>query len=508
MDRGCQNKGKRDGYQHTIKYLGIFGGAQGFSMLLNMLRTKITSVLLGVAGQSVIALSNRTLQMFSDMTGLSLAFSAVRRMSDAYENCNAEVVGHCVKVVRSIALLTGLLGMLLMLAVTPFISEWIFSGSSDYYLSKLLMLSPVVFFMAVSNGEIAILRGTKRLNKVAFYSLATSLISLVVSVPLYLIVGLGGIFPAIFVTAFLQMCVLLYFTLPCYAYKASPFSLKLLREGVDMVKLGSGYIFASIMTSFAMWLICALLSDLGDGESAGLFSAGFVMITLLPGVLFAALDSEYYPRLSGVASNNDVRNTVVNEQVEVQLLVQSPLLLAFIVAMPLLVPLFYDSEFAQAIAVAQPAMFGMFMRTMTFPISFLPLVKNDTAVFVVLEGIYNVLLVSFVVLGFLYMGYVGVGLAIALVHTVDFVIVSSVARVRYGMYLSKESVRYFAMQLPLFVAVIAFAMSGRDGLLYWMTGAICVLLSLAVSLSMFCRMSVLPDSLLRLVGKFFKMFKR
>ena len=40
MDRGCQNKEKRDGYQHTIKYLGIFGGAHSFSMLLNMLRTK------------------------------------------------------------------------------------------------------------------------------------------------------------------------------------------------------------------------------------------------------------------------------------------------------------------------------------------------------------------------------------------------------------------------------------------------------------------------------------
>lgn len=66
MGRGEQKKEKKDGYQHTIKYLGIFGGAQGFSMLLNMLRTKITSVLLGVAGQSIIAISNRTVQMFSD----------------------------------------------------------------------------------------------------------------------------------------------------------------------------------------------------------------------------------------------------------------------------------------------------------------------------------------------------------------------------------------------------------------------------------------------------------
>lgn len=504
MGRGEQKKEKKDGYQHTIKYLGIFGGAQGFSMLLNMLRTKITSVLLGVAGQSIIAISNRTVQMFSDCTGLSLAFSAVRRMSDAYENCDDAVVGHCVKVVRSIAFLTGLLGMLLMLAVTPFISEWIFGGSSDYYLAKLLLLSPVVMLMAISNGEIAILRGTRRLNKVAIYSLATSIISLAISVPLYLFVGLGGIFPAIFATAFLQMCVLLYFTLPHYRYIVSPFSLSLLREGVDMVKMGAGYIFASILTSFAMWLICALLSDLGDGESAGLFSAGFVMITLLPGILFAALDSEYYPRLSGVAAKTDVRNAMVNEQVEVQLLVQAPLLMAFVVAMPLLVPLFYDAEFVPAIAMAQFAMFGMFMRTMTYPISFLPLVNNDTLVFVILESAYNILLVTLVVLGFLYDGYMGVGVGIAVAHTVDFFVVYSVARFRYGMHLSVEAVRYFVMQLPLFIAVIAVSISYSCSWYYWLMGGVLVLVSSAVSLWMFSRMAVLPS----IVGKISKVFKR
>lgn len=504
MGRGEQKKEKKDGYQHTIKYLGIFGGAQGFSMLLNMLRTKITSVLLGVAGQSIIAISNRTIQMFSDCTGLSLAFSAVRRMSDAYENCDDTVVGHCVKVVRSIAFLTGLLGMLLMLAVTPFISEWIFGGSSDYYLTKLLLLSPVVMLMAISNGEIAILRGTRRLNKVAIYSLATSIISLAISVPLYLFVGLGGIFPAIFATAFLQMCVLLYFTLPHYRYKVSPFSLNLLREGVDMVKMGAGYIFASILTSSAMWLICALLSDFGNGESAGLFSAGFVMITLLPGILFAALDSEYYPRLSGVAAKTDIRNAMVNEQVEVQLLVQAPLLMAFVVAMPLLVPLFYDAEFVLAIAMAQFAMFGMFMRTMTYPISFLPLVNNDTIVFVVLESAYNILLVTLVVLGFLYDGYMGVGVGIAVAHTVDFVVVYSVARFKYGMRLSVEAVRYFMMQLPLFVAVIAVSMSYSCSWYYWLMGGVLVLVSSAVSLWMFSRMAVLPS----IVGKISKVFKR
>ena len=161
------NSVEQGSYSRTVKYLGIFGGAQGVSMLLNLVRNKVASVLLGVSGLSVIAIFNRTIQMFSDCTGLSLSFSAIRTMADAYENADTDDVLRCVKVVRSVAFLTGVVGMLLMLCVTPFISEWIFGENHAYYLPRFLMLAPVVFFMAISNGELAILRGVKQLNKVA-----------------------------------------------------------------------------------------------------------------------------------------------------------------------------------------------------------------------------------------------------------------------------------------------------------------------------------------------------
>ena len=497
-----------DGYGRVIKYLGIFGGAQGLSILLNMVRTKIASILLGVAGQSVIALSNRTVQMFSDATGLSLSFSAIRALSDAYENADEAVVERCIKVVRSVALFTGLLGMLLMLIVTPYISDWIFEDNSAYYSGRFLALSPVVFFMAVSNGEIAILRGIRQLNKVAVYSVATSVISLLVAVPLYFFVGVGGVFPAIFATAFLQMSVLLYFSLPLYAYRAAPFSFALLREGIDIVKMGAGFIFSSIFSSFALWLICALLSDIGDGKSAGLFNTAIVMITMLPGVLFAALDSEYYPRLSGAVENVTLRNRMINEQVEVQLLVQSPLLVAFMVAMPLLVPLFYDGEFMPAVSMAQIALMGMFMRTMTYPVSFLTLAKSDTLLFVFLESIYNLLLVALVVAGYVTMGFVGVGAGIALAHTLDFLLVYGMLKFRYGLRLSGNVAKYFFMQLPLFVAMAIVVVGGFSGRSYWTMGAICTLLSLLLSIYFLKKQTILPDTFRRLYKKISRKFKK
>lgn len=473
-------------YRHIVKYLSIFGGAQGISMFLNIVRNKFASILLGANGLGLIALYNRTIQMFSDCTGLSLSFSAVRKMSDVYENGSQTDTEHCVKIIRSVAFLTGLAGMLLFLLASPFLSKWIF-GSYGYYASRFAMLSPVVLFMAVSGGEVAILRGVRQLNKIALYSVWTAVSAVLVAVPLYYFMGLGGIFPAMFLIAFMQMAGVLYFSKKLYRYRISPFSVSLLREGIDMVKLGVGYIYASILTSCSIWLICKALSEIGNGTVTGLFSAGFVLVSMLPSILFAALDSDYYPRLSGIFCRSKERNTMINEQIEVHILVQTPIILGFVVLLPELLPLLYTQEFMPALRMTQIAMFALMLNTLTYPISFMPLSKGESFTFLVQESVYNVSFVVFVVLGYYRHGLAGIGLAMALARVVDFITVYSIARRKYSFRLSGRVVRYFLINvfIALFVFYSAFEM--KAGAKSWVLGLGSVACSGMVSLYMLAR---------------------
>ncbi len=473
-------------YRHIVKYLSIFGGAQGISMFLNIVRNKFASILLGANGLGLIALYNRTIQMFSDCTNLSLSFSAVRKMSDVYENGSVVDAEHCVKIIRSVAFLTGLVGTLLFLLASPFLSKWIF-GSYGYYASRFAMLSPVVLFMAVSGGEVAILRGVRQLNKIALYSVWTAVSAVAAAVPLYYFMGLGGIFPAMFLIAFMQMAGVLYFSKKLYRYRISPFSLALLREGIDMVKLGVGYIYASILTSCSIWLICKALSEIGNGTVTGLFSAGFVLVSMLPSILFAALDSDYYPRLSGIFCRSKERNTMINEQIEVHILVQTPIILGFIVVLPELLPLLYTHEFMPALKMTQIAMFALMLNTLTYPMSFMPLSKGDSFTFLVQESVYNVSFVVFVVLGYYRHGLVGIGLAMALARVVDFVTVYSIAWRKYSFRLSGRVVRYFLINvfIALFVFYSAFEM--KTGAKSWVLGLGSVACSGMVSLYMLAR---------------------
>lgn len=484
-DKGKNVNSSTDGYRRVIKYLGIFGGAQGVSVLLGMVRNKAASLLLHTSGFGAMADYNRTVQLFSDTTGLSLSLSAVRRLSDTYSNGSDAQVKHCIKVIRSIALLTGLVGMSLMLMLSPLLSQWISDGGVADTL-RLAVVAPVVSFIAVSNGELAVMRGVKQPGRIALYTLWTAVSALLVAVPLYYFFGKDGVIPAIFLVALLQMAGALFFSTKLYAYRARPFSLRLLREGVDIIRLGAGYIYTTILVSGSLWLVYQMIKDM-DGESAlGIFSAGYILVGMLPSILFAAFDSDYYPRLSGIFARKDERNAMVNEHIEVHLLVQVPVIFVTVLILPWLLPLLFSQEFMPALHMVQLAAFALLFHIMTYPISFMPVSKGDTLTFAAQETVYNAAFVTFTLLGYCYHGWGGAGAGMLLARMIDLVVVYSIARLRYGFRLSGRAATYFVLALLAGAVVMSSVFFGaRYALLHYLgmvVAALTVLLSL-VSLS-------------------------
>lgn len=445
-DTGKDMSAATGGYRRVIKYLGIFGGAQGLSVLLGVVRNKVTSVLLRTGGFGALADYNRTVQFFSDTTGLSLSLSAVRRLSDTYSNgCESEIV-HCVKVVRSIALLTGLVGMTLMLLLSPLLSQWMFDGGTGDAL-RLAAVAPVVLFFAISNGELAVMRGVSQPGRIALYTLWTAVSALLVAVPLYFLFGTAAVVPSIFIIALLQMTGALFFSTKLYPYKANPFSRNLLREGLDIIKLGAGYIYATVIVSGSLWIVYQMIKRLGGDSALGIFSAGYILVGMLPSILFAAFDSDYYPRLSGIFARKDERNAMVNEHIEVHLLVQVPVIFAVVLLLPWLFPLLFTQEFMPALQMVQLATFALLFHVLTYPISFMAVSKGDTLVFALQETVYNLLFVVLTLLGFRHFGWLGAGVGMASARVVDLAVVYVIARCRYGFRLSRRAANNFVMAL-------------------------------------------------------------
>ena len=465
-------------YRHILKYTGIFGGVQGLNVLIGLVRTKLVAILLGPSGMGLASLFNTTVGFVSQATNLGLPISAVRQMSELYDQGDQEAINHFVKVIRGWSLLTALVGMLVCVAIGPFLSQTTFAWG-DHSL-HFMLLSPAVGMMAITGGETAILKGMRKLGSIAIIQVLAVVAALAISVPVYYVFGESGIVPVIVMMAFATMVLTLKQSL-----KLIPLRLRgakgMLGEGMEMVRLGVAFTLAAIIGTASEMLIRSYLNVTGDLDILGLYNAGYMLTITYAGMVFSAMEADYYPRLSAVQHDIEATNETVNRQMKVSLLLISPMLAALIIALPLLVPMLFSGKFLPVVGMAQVAALAMYMKVLTLPVAYITLARGYSLSYLFLESCYFVVFVVLIIVGYQYWGLFGTGLAITLAHVFEYVLVNGYAYKKYGYRSSATVYGYAIVQVAL--GLLAYILTlVADGYLYWSIGALIVILSGLLSL--------------------------
>lgn len=443
---------KRSGYGHILKYTGLFGSVQGLNILVGLLRNKLVALLLGPAGMGLSSLLNSALTFISQATNLGISFSAVRHVSEIADCGDPGRIARFVKIVRAWSLVAALLGMLVCIALGPLLSDLAFSWG-DHTL-HFLLLSPAVAMMAVTGGETAILKGMRRLRPLAATQLWSVVASLVISVPIYYFFGVAGIVPVITLTALSVML----FTIR-YSLRLFPLHLRgargMLGEGMEMVRLGVAFILAGIATSGAEMAVRAFLNVSADLSTVGLYNAAYVLTVSYAGLVFSAMETDYFPRLSAVNHDRAKVSLTANRQIEVSLLIISPLLTGLIVLLPLLIPLLYSGKFLPVLPVARAAVLGMYVRAATLPMAYIVLAKGRSVTFLALEVTSAAAFVLLIMAGFSLYGLNGTGAAMLVNELFYFVIIFAYVSLRYGYRVSRQVCLYALVHVFLGVATYA-----------------------------------------------------
>lgn len=465
-------------YRHILKYTGIFGGVQGLNVLIGLVRTKFVAILLGPSGMGLASLFNTTVGFVSQATNLGLPISAVRQMSELYDRGDQEAINHFVKVIRGWSLLTALVGMLVCVAIGPFLSQTTFAWG-DHSL-HFMLLSPAVGMMAITGGETAILKGMRKLGSIAIIQVLAVVAALAISVPVYYVFGESGIVPVIVMMAFATMVLTLKQSL-----KLIPLRLRgakgMLGEGMEMVRLGVAFTLAAVIGTASEMLIRSYLNVTGDLDILGLYNAGYMLTITYAGMVFSAMEADYYPRLSAVQHDIEATNETVNRQMKVSLLLISPMLAALIIALPLLVPMLFSGKFLPVVGMAQVAALAMYMKVLTLPVAYITLARGYSLSYLFLESCYFVVFVVLIIVGYQYWGLFGTGLAITLAHVFEYVLVNGYAYKKYGYRSSATVYGYAIVQVAL--GLLAYILTlVADGYLYWSIGALIVILSGLLSL--------------------------
>lgn len=487
------NESEKGAYGHVLKYTGVFGGVQGLNVLVSLVRNKFVALLLGPSGMGLVSLFNTTVTFISQSTHFGISMSAVRHLSNHPDDDDHPQIQHFVKVVRAWSMLTALLGMLVCITIGPFLSSATFAWG-DHSL-HFILLSPAVAMIAITGGETAILKGRRRLKSLALVQVGSVLAALIISVPVYYLFGEAGIVPVIVLMAFVTMLLTLR-----ESYRLYPLQLRgakgVLGDGMEMIRLGVAFTLAGIIGSSAEMFIRSWLNVTGDLDVLGLYNVGYMITITYAGMVFSAMESDYFPRLSGVQHDIAATNECVNRQMEVSLLLLSPMLAALIVFLPLLVPLLFSPKFLPVTGMAQVAALAMYMKVLTLPVAYITLARGRSLAYLFLESSYFVTFVLLIMFGYEHWGLIGTGIAITLAHLFEYLLVNSFAYKKYGYRFSATVYGYAIVQLSL--GILAYLLPLIiDGILYWGIGLIIVLISFCLSLHVLRRKTHLWQALTR-----------
>ena len=192
------------------------------------------------------------------------------------------------------------------------------------------------------------------------------------------------------------------------------------------------------------------------------------------GMIFSAMETDYFPRLSGANNLTFTFNQIVNRQIEVTLLLISPLLTLFLLFQPQLICLLYSDKFLPALSMAQVLVLAMYVRAIRLPLEYIHLAKGDSKSYLLLESLYDVLLVLLVILGFWQGGLFGAGLGIAAAGFLNFVFVFVYAYSRYGYRLSSSVMLYAVLHLSIGVLVFLCVRSDNDWMRWGVASLLCM----------------------------------
>lgn len=480
-----------ESYDHVLKYTWLFGGVQGLNIIIGIVRNKLVAMLLGPSGMGLVSLFQTTVNFISQTTNLGISVSAVRNISELFDAGHEEQIVRFVKVVRLWSLLTGLVGMLFCMVLGPLLSTLTFSWG-DHSL-HFILLSPLVFLLAVTGGESAILKGARQLRSLAVIQVYGILASLVISVPLYYWFGESAIVPVFILTGTVTMVITIFYSWHMFPFHLTGFN-GILGDGTSMIHIGIAFTLAGVFGSGSDFVIRTYLNNVANLEVVGLFNIGFVMTMAYAGVVFSALETDYFPRLSAVNHQTDKCNELINKQIEVSLLLISPIIIGVLIGLPIIIPILFSSQFLPVIDMMRIMALSLLFRAINLPVEYLSLANGSPSSYLLLEILYDVLITVLVILGYEYDGLEGTGCALLITALLNTLMVLSYMRWKFKVIISRTVVKIFSLHLSICLLAY-FVTITFSGVVYWLLGISVAITSLGVSLYILKQKSHLWDKL-------------
>jgi len=438
---------EQNSFRQIMKATSLFGGVQVFQIIIQVIRSKFVAVLLGPAGMGITGLLTSTIGVIAGLTNLGLGISAVKDIAAANNTVNETRIATVSIVLQRLVWITGTLGMITTLVLSPWLSKLTF-GNSEYTIA-FVWISITLLLNQLSTGQLVLLQGMRKLQYLAKANLYGSVLGLIITIPLYYKLGVAGIVPGIIVTSVLSLALSWFFAKKIKIKPLRVSKVRTIAESKIMLTMGFLIGLNGVISLGESYIVRIFISNHGGVADVGLYNAGFVIINTYVGLVFTAMGTDYYPRLSAVSNSNELCKEAINQQAEIALLILAPILIAFLVFAKWAIILLYSSQFAAVNAMIYWATLGMFFKATSWAIAFVFLAKSSRKLFFWSEFAATVYVLVLNLLGYYYWGLTGLGLSFFFAYLIYLIQVYVLAKVKFDFDFNRSFMKIFILQFIL-----------------------------------------------------------
>jgi O-antigen/teichoic acid export membrane protein len=447
-------------YRKVLNATSLFGGVQFINIILRLIRSKAIALLIGPIGMGISNLLLTTMELINGLTNLGLERSAVKDISLANTNSNSKNVAITISILKKLVWLTITVGVILMVLLAPWLSEITF-GNKDYTIS-FRWISIALLFKQLSSSQLAILQGLRKLKSLAKANLLGNFIGLLITLPLYYYYKIDAIVPAIIIATFMSFVFTYY-----YSHKLDIESVTISRkeavsEGKGMINLGVMLSLSSLITLLVAYIIRIYIGSANETEElglidVGLYSAGFVILNSYVGIIFNAMGTDYFPRLSEIANDIKKLRKTVLEQATVAILLITPIIVVFLACAPFIIVILYSHEFSPIVTMVTWGILGMIFKAVSWSMGYMIIAKGDSKVFIKTAIGFNTILLSINIIGYHFGGLEGVGISFFIYYIIHFIAIRIITYYRYDFYFEKGFYKIFTF--TVIMCFLAFSIT-------------------------------------------------
>nr|WP_315253067.1 oligosaccharide flippase family protein [uncultured Flavobacterium sp.] len=433
-------------HKEIIKATGVFGFVQVLRMLISIIGIKFAAVFLGSAGIGTVGLLNNMIGIIGSLTNFGLNVTGVREVSSAYSDGDQGRFSERWAVLKRWSFIVGLFGAIVTILLSKLLSKWTFGTEKNYFWFVILSVNFV--FLSLSSGRIAMLQGLRKIRLIAVSNVWSSVFITLVTIPIYYFFKFDGIVPVILLSSLIGLLFNLYYTRDIETIKVNLSFSETIRRGQPLLKMGFLLSINVIFGQICNYIIKLYLNGNGiNAEILGFYEVSSVILLSYIGMVFNAMGTDFYPRLVAVQNNDNKVNQIANDQIEIGLLLVTPLLSLLYLFAPFLIEILYTKEFSAVILIFKGALFAVIIKAVIWPLAFVILAKGQNKLYFKQELLGDFLNITLTIAFYHWFGLEGIGIASIVNFTLYGIYVYRILNRKFNFSIRKDTFRILLVSL-------------------------------------------------------------